>query len=65
MEYKDGFTDDTTELAACSLYNLENLTKLIPGLSEHPLYVIAHTQAKALADRLAGLGVDVGAGETK
>lgn len=49
---KDGFTADNAELAASALYNLENVGRLVPGLSGHPIFQIAHQQLKSLSDRL-------------
>jgi hypothetical protein len=51
-DLEDGFTENNGELAACALCNLENVARMVPGLSDHPMYKIAHMQAKALADRL-------------
>ncbi len=52
MKNEDGFTDSDGELAVCTLINLENIARMVPALKEHPMYMITHAQAKALADRL-------------
>lgn len=52
LNEKDGFTEHNDELAACALINLENVGRLVPGLAQHGIYLIAHAQLKALSNRL-------------
>lgn len=50
---KDEFSAPTPELAECAKINFENVERMNPGLSRHPIYMLAKKQLDAVCARLS------------